>query len=68
MPHELARKARDGRIIGVACVLVFDDGVSEHVAVGSLSGMRAILGTFAFRPPPGPDRRLHHDRRRRHPG
>lgn len=64
----LARKARSGKIIGVACVLVFDDGAAEHIAIGSLSGMRAILGVFAFRPPHGPDRRRHHDRRRRHPG
>lgn len=47
---ELARLARNGQVIGIACTLLFVDGVTDVIAIGSLSGVRAMVETMRFAP------------------
>lgn len=60
---ELARLARNGEVIGIACTLLFIDGITDVIAVGSLRGVRAMVETMRFSP--SVERRVS-DRRQQH--
>ena len=64
---ELVRMARSGQVIGIACTVLLADGTTDMIAIGSLSGLRAMASKMQFSPLALADRRKSAtDRRRQH--